>query len=514
MILIASGSYCREDISVEIGSLPPSFLPVGNKRLFELQKQALQHFDEEIWLSLPEGFEVPVFDMIKLEALSFKLIFVPQNLTLCESIAFCIERINPASLLRILWGDTNYGHLPIEYLDTIAVGEPADDSNWGYINKDIVGEGKVITGYFCFSRVDKLLQYLKENTEDITAVLNKYCLNVNTKIINTKEWQDFGHRNQYFKSKVYAFLPRSFNKLTSYESYLVKSSSQVKKITSEYKWYESLPLPLSIHTPRLCSDLRFEGDESQYDLEIIPSFSLSELLIFGNNSDQFWEKIFFKLKEVLTKFNYEADSFKNGNIDVSDLRKLDSTLYLEKTLERISLYESSSGQDLSEYQKIAKDVARDIPATSAHHLTISHGDMCFSNILYSSHNERIYLIDPRGSAMLKCHPLAGDIRYEIAKLYHSLFGGYDYIIANRFLIEGESLKFYPDDNVKIDRLRKKFEALVLERFLPITLNEILAINVLLFISMVPLHSDNRNRQEAFLLNSKRLYQLLKDRRKI
>jgi hypothetical protein len=116
--------------------------------------------------------------------------------------------------------------------------------------------------------------------------------------------------------------------------------------------------------------------------------------------------------------------------------------------------------------------------------------------------------------MLKCHPLAGDIRYEIAKLYHSLIGGYDYIIANRFLIEEESLKFYLDDNAKIDRLGKKFETLVLDRFLPISLNEILAINVLLFISMVPLHSDNKKRQEAFLLNSKRLYQLLTDRREI
>ena len=58
MILIASASYCREDIAVEIGSLPPSFLPIGNQRLFELQYLLLQKIDEEIWLSLPEGFEI------------------------------------------------------------------------------------------------------------------------------------------------------------------------------------------------------------------------------------------------------------------------------------------------------------------------------------------------------------------------------------------------------------------------------------------------------------------------
>lgn len=514
MILIASGTYCREDISVEIGLLPPSFLPIGNKRLFELQALTLQHFDEEIWLSLPEGFEVSVIDMMKLDALSFKLIFVPQNLTLSESIVFCIEHINPVSHLRILWGDTNCCQLPTEYFDAIAVAKPPDDSRWGYMSKNIAGEGKVISGYFCFSRVDEILRCLKEKKEDFIAALTRYSSNVNTKIIDMQEWQDFGHRNQYIKNKVNAFLPRSFNKLTGFGSYLVKSSSQVEKITSEYYWFKSLPLPLSIHTPRLCSDLRNEDGEAQYDLEIIPSFSISELLIFGNISDQFWEKIFFKLKEILTKFNYEADSFKNEMVDISDLKKLDSTLYLDKTLERISLHEAISGQDFSEYKKIAKDVARDIPATSVYHLTIAHGDMCFSNILYCSHNDRIYLIDPRGPAMLKCHPLAGDIRYEIAKLYHSLIGGYDYIIANQFLIEEESLRFYPNDNAKIQRLSKKFETLVLDEFSSISVNEILAINVLLFISMVPLHGDNKKRQEAFLLNSKRLYQLLLDRKEI
>jgi len=514
MVLIASGSYCREDISVEIGSLPPSFLPVGNQRLFELQALTLQCFHEEIWLSLPEEFEVSAFDLKKLEALNIKVIFVPENLTLCDSLVFCIEHINPTSHLRILWGDTNCSQLPSEPLDAIAVASPTDDSEWGYMDKNIVGEGKVISGYFCFSQTDEILKYLKEDPKDFLAALTKYYSNINTKIIEMQEWQDFGHRNQYFKSKVNAFLPRHFNKMTSYESYLVKSSSQVEKITSEFDWYKNLPLPLSIHTPRLCSDLKLEDNEAQYELEIIPSFSLSELLIFGNNSDQFWEKIFHKLKETLKKFNDEASSFKNGEIDSADLKKLDSSLYLEKTLKRISLYESLSQQDLAEYKKIAKDVAEDIPATSAHHLTISHGDMCFSNILYCSHNDRIYLIDPKGPAMLKCHPLAGDMRYDIAKLYHSIIGGYDYIIANQFQIEEKGLKFYPNDSVKINQLSKKFEKLIYDEFFFISFDEILAINVLLFISMVPLHSDNKKRQEAFLLNSKRLYKILMDRRKM
>jgi hypothetical protein len=514
LILIASASYCREDIAVEIGSLPPSFLPIGNQRLFELQYLLLQNIDEEIWLSLPEGFEIPSYEIKKLESLNIRIIIVPKNLSLCESLTFCIKHINPASYLRILFGDTNFSHLPSEYLDVITVDLPNDDSRWGFMNKNIVEKGKVVSGYFCFSQLNKILRYLKEYSEDFIEALNSYCLDVNTKIIESQDWQDFGHRNQYFKNKANLFVPRYFNKISSKGIQLVKSSSKIEKITSEYEWYKSLPLPLSIHTPRLYSDLKVEYDNARYELEIIPSFSLNEMLVFGNISDQFWEKLFYKIKDILTKFYHEANIFKNDKVDVLDLKAINSSLYLEKTLNRISLYEQSSAQDFSEYRKIAIDAARNIPATSTHHLTISHGDMCFSNVLYCSHNDRIYLIDPRGSNMFKCHPLAGDIRYDIAKLYHSLFCGYDYIIANRFLIEQGDIKFYPEDNAKIDYLSKKFDQLIINGFLNISLDEILAINILLFISMVPLHNDNKKRQKAFLLNSKRLYkELLKQRKK-
>jgi hypothetical protein len=37
MILITSAAYVNSEFQIEFGKIPPSFLPVGNKRLFEHQ---------------------------------------------------------------------------------------------------------------------------------------------------------------------------------------------------------------------------------------------------------------------------------------------------------------------------------------------------------------------------------------------------------------------------------------------------------------------------------------------
>ena len=42
MILITSGAYIHQDLVSEIGLLPPSFLPLANRRLYEYQLKLLK----------------------------------------------------------------------------------------------------------------------------------------------------------------------------------------------------------------------------------------------------------------------------------------------------------------------------------------------------------------------------------------------------------------------------------------------------------------------------------------
>lgn len=64
MILITSAAYVGPEFQAEFGKLPPAFLPVGNKRLFRLQTQAIKTAfpGESIWLTIPESYSLSTQD--------------------------------------------------------------------------------------------------------------------------------------------------------------------------------------------------------------------------------------------------------------------------------------------------------------------------------------------------------------------------------------------------------------------------------------------------------------------
>ena len=65
MILICSGAYVEQDLTVEVGRIPPAFLPIGNKRLYEYQVELLSSYGAEIYLSIPASYDIPRYDLEK-----------------------------------------------------------------------------------------------------------------------------------------------------------------------------------------------------------------------------------------------------------------------------------------------------------------------------------------------------------------------------------------------------------------------------------------------------------------
>lgn len=149
-----------------------------------------------------------------------------------------------------------------------------------------------------------------------------------------------------------------------------------------------------------------------------------------------------------------------------------------------------------------------IDLSSNKNASVMHGDFCLSNILYNSRARRICVIDPRGYILGSGSSIFGDIRYDLAKLWHSLGGLYDLIIAGHYQFEGKtpydfnlSFPSGPHHNwVQEDFLQR----------LPAETNklEIQSLTVLLFVSMLPLHADRPDRQKAFIANAARLYQCI------
>jgi len=137
-------------------------------------------------------------------------------------------------------------------------------------------------------------------------------------------------------------------------------------------------------------------------------------------------------------------------------------------------------------QSAAKELVR------SERVSVIHGDFCFSNILFDVNNQIIKLIDPRGSFGKK--GIYGDPRYDIAKLRHSAYGLYDFILADMFQLEGGDGAF--DGRIHANGTPKlvsvEFDRMIEQA--GYDLKEIRFIEGLLFVSMVPLHAGYRRRQ--------------------
>ena len=120
-------------------------------------------------------------------------------------------------------------------------------------------------------------------------------------------------------------------------------------------------------------------------------------------------------------------------------------MYLDKTLQRLHDFEKTTNINLHKaiffngvcYPSIielAYVTSKYIEPTKNDDVIVCHGDFCFSNILYDFRMQRVKLIDPRGINSKNELSIWGDLRYDLAKLNHSVSGLYDLIIAGQFSI--------------------------------------------------------------------------------
>jgi hypothetical protein len=103
------------------------------------------------------------------------------------------------------------------------------------------------------------------------------------------------------------------------------------------------------------------------------------------------------------------------------------------------------------------------------------------------------VIDPRGTWGDSEY---GDIKYDVAKLRHSIVGGYDAIINGLFSIEHKNgleinVDVFKPENY--EKVSNDFDNYVRSKW---NLNQIKMIEGLLFVSMLPLHQDSFDKQLA------------------
>ena len=321
-------------------------------------------------------------------------------------------------------------------------------------------------------------------------------------------WIDCGHEQNFYDAKAKLISSRSFNaiEITSITGVIKKSSKNIEKFKDEIKYIEQLPRDIALFFPSIYSDIKIDNNNAYVEMEYYGYNTLAEYMLYWDIKDFTWNKIFLSIEVVLTKFKqYKYSIGKNAY----------GKFMYEKAMHRVEEFKIQIGTNnelFSDKVKINGKIYKNINLIknqieekiqnmyNENDFCIMHGDLCFNNMLYDIKSNIIRLIDARGSFGESCVGIYGDIKYDLAKLTHSIIGSYDFIVNNLFSIT------YTVDSFEYNIVkRENYEFLYdlninLIKELGYNEKNILFLVGVLFISMCALHSDDIMRQKVMYLH--------------
>lgn len=516
MILIASAAYVNAEFQIEFGKLPPALLPIGNRRLFEYQIQTLREKfpGEKIYLSLPDSYVLGYKDAYYLDRESVRLLRSDESLSLAEGIAQALDQSGCLGQpLRLLHGDTWLQELPGS-ADCIGIVETSEDYVWEVEDQDAHSES-IWCGYFAFSDSLTFHSLLEAPEAGFASAVRRYDQSKKLQRERVNGWHDFGHVNTYFQSRAHLTTERAFNELRIADGCVRKMGTPPEKIEAESRWFQALPPKLKVFAPQLI-DSGVDSGRPFYILEYLPLPPLNEVFVHGKNPTFYWDKVFGFCSNFLEQC---------ARVDLQDhqlvsIRKDALNLFTIKTWQRLDRFVNATGHPGLNVPSVINGIPvpglRTIAEECQESLRqqdvlagILHGDFCLSNILFDSRSDRIKVIDPRGLNAEGAKTQYGDIRYDLAKLSHSIMGLYDFIIAGAFELDykysKEVCEF--DLRIHIDKRIQEIQEVFQSRTFVGGLSpiDVMPLTILLFLSMLPLHDDDARRQQALLANALRLY---------
>jgi hypothetical protein len=535
-LLITSGSYLGSSLSTEFGSIPPAFLPVGNDCVFELIAGDYGNYCDRLFMSVPVDYSIDKGTQDLITKWKITLIYTSPHDTIARGIGSALKSalqhlpdLGRDAEFVIVHGDTYVPTMAfnLSARDFYAVGTPSVFHNWGVVGHELDGSlkiskasntdltSRVLVGVFGISNVALFLNVLDRSPSwDWLAALSSYGNDARVSLLEVSQWMDFSFDASYYESRRKVNAAREFNELWSEDEFLVKKSKDKFKMRCESSWFSSLPSELSIYAP-VVGGFTEDDESASYRIEYLSLPSLAHIFVFGRLKGFAWRNIFNSADRLLTQLSLHSSSS-----DEIDREALFDTLIRQKTIDRLAAYCSKSGVDLDTkfhlngvVYKSPRDflhtLLQNIGPTAKNDVGIVHGDFCASNILYNFSAHRLKVIDPRGYSLAGVVSNYGDRRYEVAKLSHSIIGLYDFIIGGRFRLEHTvsgtdarySFQIYGHEEVK--ETQEVFKLHSFGGYSPIgpEINEIMAT---LFLSMLPLHSDDPRRQLALLCNAYRV----------
>lgn len=289
-------------------------------------------------------------------------------------------------------------------------------------------------------------------------------------------------------------------------SSIVKKSKE-ERLLNEINYYENLPKNLEIYFPRIIENNTSRTKPYKLELEYYAYSNLGQQMIYENFEKDEWEKIFDFLFTYIK--NYKLEKIKSTKTDIY-------RMFVEKTeVEYLKLINENkffkefsktnkfylNKKELLNFHEIWEDIKKYILSLNFDKsFYYIHGDLCFSNILFSKNQQNgdviLKFVDPRGKFGNK--NFYGNHYYDLAKLSHSVNGGYEYFIFDEFNLHIENknvdLKFTNNNKSKISEiLMRKIDIHGYDS------NLISLIEGIIYIGMCARHYDSIERQKAMFV---------------
>ncbi|MFT4622152.1 MAG: hypothetical protein ACI8PZ_000808 [Myxococcota bacterium] len=304
-----------------------------------------------------------------------------------------------------------------------------------------------------------------------------------------------------------SFYTRAFNAIEQSGRSIVKRSADRDKMKREHDYWYLLPPSLQrfVVQPYGYVD---DGAEASYRMERLNMPDMAVLWVHGPAA------VSTEALGALLDVVFDWFAARPTRSDPAAARAAAEALYVTKLDQRMAaLLQLEAGQRLDRLVRegtpwdglqalvdryralLDAEWARSAPEQVA----VMHGDLCFSNILFDKRSRLVRFIDPRGA---NSEPeLWGDAYYDIAKLSHSVLGGYDYVNNGLFDVHvGDALRF----ELHVARgAAGAREALFVERakaagFDPVRMR---LYEASLFLSMLPLHAEDPRKLLGFVLTA-------------
>ncbi len=309
--------------------------------------------------------------------------------------------------------------------------------------------------------------YLKNIMSGECTEVSSECLNLNSEVQDF----DFSH---------FAHNPRQFNKILFEANIVTKTCFWKEKGLAEVGFLNSVPASIKAYYPKLI-DSETKQSSVIYKMQNLRQFDLGRLVMeksmLESDWKTFYEKIFDYFSKLPTKVTTPIEVRKRLEfLFVEKLALRMNEFRKFKDYERLSeSFKESTGKDFEEQiLLLVKCLKTEISVVNEASLKFSHGDLCFSNILYDLESKEVFFVDPRGENGEDSH--YRPVEYDLAKLAHSALGGYESIAR------GE--KFSSKTNPLVEDSYIHF----LTRF-SISRRSIRLYEASLFWSMLPLHSE-------------------------